>query len=53
MQEGGFHWKFPGSYVDVRIESKNGALLVYYYSRLRVGRREKEEYVLRKVAENF
>lgn len=53
MQEGGFHWKFKDTFVDVRMESKNGSLLVYYYSRLRKGRREKEEYVLRKVAENF
>lgn len=53
MQEGGFHWKIGNSFVDVGMKSKNGALLVYYYARLRDGRREKEEYVLRKIAENF
>jgi hypothetical protein len=53
MQECGFHWKLQKSFVDVKMESKNGSLLVYYYSRLRIGRREKEEYVLRKVAENL
>lgn len=53
MQEGGFHWKINKSFVEVGMKSKNGGLLVYYYARLREGRREKEEYVLRKIAENF
>ncbi|MHA7963506.1 hypothetical protein ACX93W_05115 [Paenibacillus sp. CAU 1782] len=54
MQEASFHWhlnEVPGdeNFVDVRIEYKNGTMIVYYYTKMRVSRREKEEFVLRKI----
>lgn len=56
MQEAGFHWYLPGKkangdpdFVQVKLESKHDTMLIHYYYKMRRGRREKEEFVLRKI----
>lgn len=58
VHDAGFHWninKTPGkeSFVDVRMESRSGTMIVYYYSRARVNRKEKEDYVLQKISQHL
>jgi hypothetical protein len=58
LYEGGFHWYLYGSsdieqFVQVRIESKNDTIVLNYYNEIRSGRREKENFVLRKINEHL
>ncbi|AIQ45634.1 hypothetical protein R70723_06805 [Paenibacillus sp. FSL R7-0273] len=56
MNEGGFHWIINNkleNFVDVRMESRTGTIVINYYAKLRTGRKEKEDYVLRKIVEHF
>ncbi|MET3828659.1 hypothetical protein ABIC86_000119 [Paenibacillus sp. DS2363] len=58
LQEAGFHWNLNGvesdsEFVDVRLESKSGTLLIHYYYNTRSVRKEKEEYVIRKITEHL
>lgn len=55
MYEAGFHWNLnetPGDekFVDVRVEQKNGTMILHYYYQMRVDRKEKEDFVIRKIA---
>lgn len=55
MEEAGFHWNInenagDGDFVEVRAESKNSIMILHYYHGMRVRRKEKEEYVIRKVS---
>ncbi len=55
LEDGGFHWNMNNiagdeEFVDVRMESKNGTLIVYYYLVTKSKRKEKEEYVLQKIS---
>ncbi|WP_458123340.1 hypothetical protein [Paenibacillus sp. Z3-2] len=58
LQEAGFHWNLNGvvsdsEFVDVRLESKSGTLLMHYYYNTRSVRKEKENYVIRKITEHL
>ncbi|WP_135552138.1 hypothetical protein [Paenibacillus cymbidii] len=55
MYEAGFHWFMssddPEEFVDIRIESRNDTIILHYYYRMRMGRREKEQFVIQKVTQ--
>ncbi|GGE81393.1 hypothetical protein [Priestia taiwanensis] len=61
MYEAGFLWYLenPGEfeeakYVEVRLESRNDSLILHYYYKMRTSdRKEKEEFVLRKINSYF
>ncbi|KML29881.1 hypothetical protein, partial [Rossellomorea marisflavi] len=55
MYEAGFHWKMPGTseFVDVKIIARNDTIIVHYYYNMRKDRKEKDEFVIRKVAEHI
>jgi hypothetical protein len=52
MIESGFHWYIDPNtddFVQVRLESRNDTMVIHYYYHMRYGRKEKEEFVLRKI----
>ncbi|PAD69922.1 hypothetical protein CHH83_05815 [Bacillus sp. 7586-K] len=59
MQESGFHWYLDDPteteeprFVQVRLESRLDTLIIHYYYKMRThDRKEKEDYVLRKISE--
>lgn len=56
MEDGGFHWNLNNinsvdGFIDVRVESKNGTMIIHYYAQNKKNRKEKENYVLRKITE--
>jgi hypothetical protein len=59
MKESGFHWYLTDptetespEFVQVRLEARNDSLIVHYYYKMRSpDRKEKEDYVLRKIKE--
>ncbi|MFT8320047.1 MAG: hypothetical protein ABF649_04010 [Bacillus sp. (in: firmicutes)] len=55
MHEAGFHWKIPGTteFVDVKIIARNDTIIVHYYYKMRNARKEKDEFVIRKIAEHI
>ncbi|MGG1663296.1 hypothetical protein, partial [Brevibacillus sp. NRS-1366] len=57
MQECGFFWYLPKegkeSFVQVRIESKSDCFVLDYYYKMRINRKEREEFVLQKIADNL
>ncbi|MCY8837704.1 hypothetical protein [Bacillus atrophaeus] len=55
MHEAGFHWKIPRSSdsVDVRVYSRNDTIIVHYYYNMRIDRKEKDEFVVQKIARNL
>lgn len=55
MLEAGFHWYLKDytqkdQFVDVRLTAQNDTMIVHHYSNTRLDRKEKEEFVLRKIA---
>jgi len=57
MYEGGFHWYIHGiesdQFVHVRLEAKNDTMVINYYRKMRQSRKEKEDFVQRKVNEHL
>ncbi|ENQ3078689.1 hypothetical protein ACEOWG_001886 [Bacillus cereus] len=56
MYEAGFHWYMNQGtenreFVIVRIESRNDTMILHHYYKMRSGRKEKDEFVLRKIGE--
>jgi hypothetical protein len=56
MIESGFHWHIKNNtgeddYVQVRLESRSDTIIMHYYYNMRYGRKEKEDFVVRKINE--
>ncbi|TMV49343.1 hypothetical protein FE783_12570 [Paenibacillus mesophilus] len=55
MREGGYHWKMTKTdeFVDVKIISRNATMILDYYVQMRKDRKEKDEFVIRKISEHL